>query len=264
MPYFKNDSIDFYYEDQGEGIPFLALHGLGANHAQQVALFQEYEGIRLITFDFRGHGQTICQCTEASSKMTVFASDALALLDHLGIDQAFVGGISLGAATSLKLALAAPDRVKGLALIRPAWLNKSNPKNLDIIVRIGHWIKEHGLEKGEDMLFEDKEFQAIKMLYPNAAASIAGQFSRPQAAENYILLEALSADRPFEMFEELTSIQCPSLVIVNKHDPIHPLDFGIKLDQALPNSKLVEVSPRYINRAKHNTEVREELAFLFE
>ena len=45
------------------------------------------------------------------------ADDCLGLMDHLGIDRAVVGGMSQGGFVSLRVALAAPDRVRGLILL---------------------------------------------------------------------------------------------------------------------------------------------------
>jgi pimeloyl-ACP methyl ester carboxylesterase len=69
---------------------------------------------RCITWDERGFGQT-----PATGPFTYWdsAADCLALLDHLGIDAAVLAGMSQGGFLSLRAALTAPERVRGLVLI---------------------------------------------------------------------------------------------------------------------------------------------------
>ena len=51
--------------------------------------------------------------------MTAFGEQVVALLDHLGAEQAVIGGTSLGANVSLEVAVIAPERVRGLILEMP-------------------------------------------------------------------------------------------------------------------------------------------------
>jgi 3-oxoadipate enol-lactonase len=105
-----------YFEDSGgSGAPVIFSHGFLMDHemfAPQVsALADEF---RCITWDERGFGQT-----EAHGSFTYWdsAEDALALLSHLGIDSAFFVGMSQGGFLSMRAALRAPQRVRGLGLI---------------------------------------------------------------------------------------------------------------------------------------------------
>jgi pimeloyl-ACP methyl ester carboxylesterase len=105
-----------YFQDSGgAGAPVLFSHGYLMDHEmfepQVAALAGEF---RCITWDERGFGQT-----PAAEPFTYWdsADDALALLSHLGIDRAFLVGMSQGGFLSLRAALRAPDRVLGLGLI---------------------------------------------------------------------------------------------------------------------------------------------------
>ena len=106
--------IDF--EDSGgDGTPVLFSHGFLMDHEmfepQVAALTPEF---RCITWDERGFGQT-----DATSDFTYWdsADDALALLTHLGVERAFLVGMSQGGFLSMRAALRAPERVLGLGLI---------------------------------------------------------------------------------------------------------------------------------------------------
>jgi pimeloyl-ACP methyl ester carboxylesterase len=105
----------FYEDSGGSGPPVVFSHGFLMDHEmfdpQVDALSGEF---RCITWDERGFGQT-----EAPGPFTYWdsARDCLGLLDHLGIGAAVLAGMSQGGFLSLRAALLAPDRVRGLALI---------------------------------------------------------------------------------------------------------------------------------------------------
>src|SRR3954447_2984728 len=116
MPFADVNGQHVYFEDSGgDGAPVLFSHGFLMDHEmfepQVAALADE---CRCITWDERGFGQT-----DAAGDFTYWdsADDALALLTHLGVDRAFLVGMSQGGFLSLRAALRAPDRVLGLGLI---------------------------------------------------------------------------------------------------------------------------------------------------
>ena len=124
MPHFQRDGIAFHYRDTGQGVPFVFQHGLGGDAAQTFGLFAPPPGYRLITLECRGHGDTRPLGDPDKLSLGVFVDDLCALLEHLALPQVVVGGISMGAAVALMLTLRRPERVRGLVLSRPAWLDE--------------------------------------------------------------------------------------------------------------------------------------------
>jgi 3-oxoadipate enol-lactonase len=116
MPFADVNGQHLYFEDSGgDRPPIILSHGFLMDHemfAPQVAALAPES--RVITWDERGFGQT-----PAAAPFSYWdsADDALALLTHLGIEQAVVGGMSQGGFISLRMALTAPDRVKALVLM---------------------------------------------------------------------------------------------------------------------------------------------------
>ncbi|MEC7579944.1 MAG: alpha/beta hydrolase, partial [Actinomycetota bacterium] len=110
------NGIEINYRDTGgDGPVVLFSHGFMMNHtmfdAQLEALAPDY---RCIAWDERGFGGT-----PATGPFTYWdsANDALAILDHLGIEQAVFAGMSQGGFLSMRAALTAPERVSGLIFI---------------------------------------------------------------------------------------------------------------------------------------------------
>lgn len=116
MPFADVNGQHVYFEDSGgDGATVVFSHGFLMDHEmfepQVAALSGEF---RCIAWDERGFGHT-----DATGDFTYWdsADDVLALLTHLGIDRAFLVGMSQGGFLSLRAALRAPDRVLGLGLI---------------------------------------------------------------------------------------------------------------------------------------------------
>jgi len=104
-----------FWDSGGSGPPILLSHGFLMDHEMFASQVEALAGeFRVVTWDERGHGATAWR-----GPFTYWdsARDALALLDHLGIDRAVLGGMSQGGFLSLRATLLAPDRVRALVLI---------------------------------------------------------------------------------------------------------------------------------------------------
>jgi 3-oxoadipate enol-lactonase len=117
MPFAEVNGQRIRFEDSGgEGPAVILAHGFLMDREmftpQVDALAPEF---RVITWDERGFGETECD----GEPFTYWdsARDCLALLDHLGIERAVVGGMSQGGFLSLRAALLEPERVRALVLI---------------------------------------------------------------------------------------------------------------------------------------------------
>ncbi|MFZ5446935.1 MAG: alpha/beta fold hydrolase [Myxococcota bacterium] len=116
MPSLSIAGRPYFYEDVGSGVPLLLLHGFPfTSESFWPQLARPPAGVRLIVPDHRGFGRSAL--APGVSTMEAMAEDALALLDALKLDAAFVGGVSMGGYVSIALTRLDPGRVKGLVLI---------------------------------------------------------------------------------------------------------------------------------------------------
>ena len=130
MPHFTaQDGTKLFYTDHGTGTPTLCLAGLTRNTADFQHVLPHLQG-RIICMDYRGRGQSDW-ADPASYTIPQEAQDALALLDHLGLDRTAILGTSRGGLIAMLLAATAPGRLLGVALndIGP----EIAPAGLDII-----------------------------------------------------------------------------------------------------------------------------------
>ncbi len=119
MQHFGHDGFDLAYMDHGTGDPVLLIHGFASNARVNweapgwISTLNE-AGYRTIAIDNRGHGHSAKSHDPKDYHPTAMAGDALALLDHLGLESAHVMGYSMGARISAFAALQAPYRVRSL------------------------------------------------------------------------------------------------------------------------------------------------------
>lgn len=236
MPEFTSRGLRLQYLVQGEGTPFLFLHGLGGGIAQIRSTYRPIPGVRLITLDQQGHGGSeICLGTYGFAAM---AEDAAALADHLRIPSFYLGGISMGAAVSVNLALRYPGRVLGLALVRPAWTHR--PMHPDIRRLYGVLAKflEQGDRKG---FLGTHEYAFLKSLSAYASGTFAASFDDAASLKYYQKFQILPSCSPYDAAVQLKSIHVPAVVIANRNDYVHPFEYGEYFAQSIPGARLMEI-----------------------
>jgi pimeloyl-ACP methyl ester carboxylesterase len=121
MPTARVNGVQTSYEDRGDGLPVLFIHG-GYGGAATTLMPQRdvirtvlpEDSFRLVTYDRRCRG--LSEYVDADYTLVDLADDAAALLDYLGIERAVVIGSSAGGPVALQFALSRPGRTIALAL----------------------------------------------------------------------------------------------------------------------------------------------------
>ncbi len=247
MPVFEHDSIRFYYTDEGNGIPLVFEHGLGRDQTHAAELIQPEEGIRIISLDCRGHGQTVPVGDPGKISFSDFADDVAALMDRLGIRAFAAGGISMGAGIAMNLAIRYPERISGLVLVRPAWLDQPNPDNLKHFAIIARYLRDFGAEQGLREFRLSPEYVLLQKEKPQVLVMMENEFMQAGAAERVVRYEKLPWDVPNSNPQEWEKISAATLVIGCKEDYVHPYAFARRLSQAIPKAILVEVPAKTVD-----------------
>jgi pimeloyl-ACP methyl ester carboxylesterase len=265
MAGFERDGIVFHYLDVGRGTPFIFQHGIGGDVRQPASLCRPLKGIRLLCLDARAHGQTQPLGDPAALTFDAFGDDLVALLDHLGVEGAVIGGISMGAAVALNVAARYPERVAGLVLSRPAWLD--GPMPLENVTRYaaiarllravdGAGDKDQALRQALAEFESSDDYRSLLATSPDTAQSLRGQLTNERAVDAVARLERLPADRPLTELGAAAAIRVPTLVLAHRQDPIHRFVFGEVLARAIPGAEFVELTPKSIARDRHAAEVQ--------
>lgn len=221
------NGIDLYYEDNGSGFPVVMTHGYGSTSAMWQGQIQPLtERYRLITWDMRGHGSTDSPEEQSSYSEAHTVEDLAALLRHLGIEQAVIGGLSLGGYMSLAFNLAYPEMVKALILCDtgPGY---RNPKSREGWNETAFKRAERFEEMGLDALGRSPEVESVRNRH-RSAAGLA------RAARGML------AQFDSRVIESLESVTVPTLIIVGANDT--PFLAGTDyMASKIPNAKKVVI-----------------------
>lgn len=137
---FRRDGLDFHYLAAGAGRPLVLLHGGGSRASHFADLMARLAGrLRVYAFDLRGFGDTGCAAGEVITHQ-LWAEDVGAVLDHLGLERAWLLGWSLGTTVALNFAAQHSERVEGLVLLGAPHPDK--PVNRDFLRRRAAMFRE--------------------------------------------------------------------------------------------------------------------------
>jgi pimeloyl-ACP methyl ester carboxylesterase len=255
------DGCRLAYESAGEGMPVLWQHGLGADRKQPAEVFPSIAGVRRITLECRGHGESCLGDPERVS-IAGFAEDALALLDHLHVAKAVVGGISLGAAIALRLAVFHPDRISALILARPAWVDGPSLETMAPYLEVATLLRDFGPEQGAQRFAQSPLLRRVGAVSPDNAQSLESFFTRPDPNSTILLLSKIAQDSP-DIGGAFDRVVAPTLIVANDQDFVHPVAYAWELHAVLPNAELRLITSKTMDRQAYIAQFRAVLgAFL--
>ena len=236
---FVHDGHRLVYYEYGSGDrPFLLLPGLLLPQTMHRPLAQSLaeRGNRVITLDLLGHGASDRPRDMWRYSMPLFGEQAVALLDHLEIDEAVVGGTSLGANVTLEAAVHAPDKMRGLVVEMPVLDNALLGCALAFTPMLV------ALTFGEPV---SRLVSRVARRIPRGVAHLAdvgldwiSQDPAPSAA----VLQGLFFGRVAPPRSERSRIETRSLVIGHGRDPVHPFSDSDMLVRELRNGRLIEAN----------------------
>jgi pimeloyl-ACP methyl ester carboxylesterase len=192
-------------------------------------------GNRVVCVDLLGHGRSDRPEDLRLYSMPLFARQVVALLDHLELPTAVIGGTSLGANVSLELAVASPQRAHGLFIEMPV-LDNALPAVAGAFTPV-----LLGLRYGRPVF---ELTSRLTSLIPRTAhlLDIALDLVRQSPGPSGAVLEGLLLGETAPHRRERLGIEQPTLIVGHTRDPVHPFSDSGMLAEELPNARLVEAS----------------------
>ncbi|WP_040495381.1 alpha/beta fold hydrolase [Ilumatobacter nonamiensis] len=241
MTYIRSsDGVRIHYSKTGRpgAPPVLFIQGLGAAKSgwalQRLATAPWYQAIAL---DNRGAGRSDKPHTPYSLEQ--MADDAIAVLDHAGIDTAHVVGASMGGAISQIVAVKYPERTRSITLACTAGTN--HPWREDLLVEWSENAKQGGMgmmsREAMRWVIGPRSFRrllpAMGWLGPLA-------LGRPSHAFSNQVDAIMNVDT--SMVDELENIDVPVLVLVGNQDILTPRGDSEELADRIPTAELAVIS----------------------
>lgn len=236
MGSLRYQGLTVRYDEHGTGDRAIVLvHGLLLNRHMfdRLARALAKQGNRVICVDLLGHGDSDQPDDLRLYSMPLFARQVVALLDHLELDTAVVGGTSLGANVALELAVREPGRVEGLFMEMPVLDNA--------LAAVAAFFSPIllGLRLGRP-LFEVTSRIAGQVPRTTYLLDLGLDVARRRPGPSVAVLEGLLLGETAPHREERREISHPALIVGHQRDPVHPFSDAGMLAEEMPNARLVE------------------------
>ncbi|MFC1977891.1 alpha/beta fold hydrolase [Chloroflexota bacterium] len=228
----KVNGISINYEITGNGKTLVLTHGIGGstrNWETTVPLLAKH--YQVLTWDVRGHGQS--DKPEGKYSAGLFANDLTALLKVLDIGGAFVLGHSMGGVIALRFALDFPDLCN--ALIVSSSSAEVNPGATKYWQDLATTVLEKGMEaipsdptRSFAKSFVEKNPERVEEYTRNRSLNDPGAYAK-----------AALAMSEYNYNEELSTIHCPTLIIVGNEDMTTPPGGSVRMNRLITGSKLI-------------------------
>jgi 3-oxoadipate enol-lactonase len=234
----RNNS-NIYYESHGNGFPLVFAYGLGGNTgmwAGQIDAFAQH--YRFINWDPRGHGQSESPPHREQYGQQISAEDLDRLLNHLGIEKAYVGGLSMGGGIAARFAVAHPERVAALLIIdstsalglpMSAAMRAMRQKTIEL-------AETQGMEAVADYAIETNPNLRTQAEVSSEARQRLRRMFLDLHPTGYAHTIRSLLEEPFPT-EQLSTLTMPTLVLVGEEDP--SLEAARVTHHKLPGSQLV-------------------------
>lgn len=234
---FERDGTRLFAVEYGEGRPIVMLHGGMASHVASLPLVAPLASrYRVLTPDVRGNGKSWYGGPLTFDQL---ADDVAALLDHIGVDRALVGGVSGGSGVALRFALRHPDRTAGLVLVKPVYAGEergyTEPQKQTFAMMDA--VASRALDEG---------VQVLRPLYANlppeirekALAMLEGFDAASVVTTSRFIA---SGAQPFKSAADLRSLSMPTL-LVRGDDPLHPPEVSDLYAGNIPSCSIAPAS----------------------
>ncbi|MDO3640881.1 alpha/beta fold hydrolase [Mucilaginibacter sp. L3T2-6] len=237
MPVVTANNIQLYYEVSGEGEAVLLMHGHPFDHTMwnpQIAVFSRY--YKVVAPDLRGYGKSSLP-SSGITRFEDYATDALALMDELKIQNFHVAGLSQGGQFIMEIFRQAPHRVKSL-IFCDTFASLDTPEAKQARYAAAERMESEGMggyanESIHKMIKADHvqsmpavaELVMNMMLHTSPAAAATAMRAR--------------CERIDYLHKVLPDIDIPALIIVGRQDEFTPVAKAQEIQQNVQGSKLV-------------------------
>ncbi|RSM59328.1 alpha/beta hydrolase [Amycolatopsis sp. WAC 01376] len=233
---FTHEGHRLAYTEFGSGDRVVVLtHGIMLTRRMHAPLARKLAraGFRAVTLDLLGHGDSDRPTDSWLYSMPAFAEQTVALLDHLEIDAAVIGGTSLGANVALEVGVAAPDRALGLVVEMPVLDNA-------IVAGLITFAPLLMAARFLPVTVQGVALAAKLAPHGNQWVDVVTDTLSQEPAPMAALLHGVLFGRIAPPKSIRRKIETPALVIGHERDPIHPFGDADTLAADMPAAEFVQ------------------------
>ena len=230
-------SATIAYRVQGHGPAMMLVHGYPLSgelfSKNRAALARHYT---VVTPDLRGFGSSTTPDTKGGVKL--YAKDMFAVMDHLSVKKAIIGGMSMGGPVVLEMYREQPQRFRGLVLIDSTTFPANDVEKAEW-PGFGKQAQDKGVASMIPALMPQMLTTKTRTSNP-ALVKFIGGIVKKGSVNAAVGGGSTLADRP-DSRPMMKNAKIPVLIIVGQDDPIYPLEMAQKMHQDIPDSHLAVI-----------------------
>ena len=242
MPKAIINGINLYYEENGEGYPLVWSHEFAGDHRSwetQVRFFAR--SYRVITYSARGYPPSDIPTDPDDYSQEHAVEDLRGLLEHLDIERAHIGGLSMGGNVALNFGLTYPDMASSLIVAGTGTGSVEPEAFRRRLNEIAERMEADGMAAMSDYARGPARVQLLRK-DPKGWREFADQFSQHSSIGSAMTFRGVQGRRPpiFNLETRLRGLDVPTLIMFGDEDDpcIEP---SIFLKRCIPRSGLVVI-----------------------
>ena len=220
MPKASVNGIELYYEVHGEGIPLVRSHEFAGDYrswASQVRFFERR--FRVVTYCARGYLPSGVPTDPDAYSQEHAVEDLRGLLEHLGIEQAHVGGLSMGGNVALNFGLSHPQMARSL-IVAGTGAGSTDPEAFrQRVDALADRLESEGSAGVSDYARGAGRVQLLRK-DPDGWREFADQLSEHSSLGSALTFRGVQGRRPtiFALEDRLRELDLPVLIMVGDED----------------------------------------------
>ena len=241
MPKFSSDGVDIYYEVTGHGFPLVWSHEFGGSMESwqnQVRYFSRR--YQVITYAARGWAPSDVPTEPEAYSQDIVVNDLYLLLKHLGIEQAHIGGLSMGGNATLNFGIAHPEMARSLIVASAGSGSSGREKFLASSKIFTDRLLAEGIDvPGTEYAHSNTRVQLLRK-DPQGYAEFLRLFLAHNNGSAALTFRGYVMARPtvYALEEKLRALQVPTLIMIGDED--EPcVDPAVFMKRTIPRSGLV-------------------------
>jgi len=241
MPKFSSDGVEIYYEVTGHGFPLVWSHEFGGSMESwqnQVRYFSRR--YQVITYAARGWAPSDVPTEPVAYSQEIVVNDLYLLLKHLSIEQAHIGGLSMGGNATLNFGIAHPEMARSLIVASAGSGSSDREKFLASSKIFTDRLLAEGIEvPGTEYARGNTRVQLLRK-DPQGYAEFLQLFLAHNNVSSALTFREYVMARPtvYALEEKLRALQVPTLIMIGDED--EPcVDPAVFMKRTIPRSGLV-------------------------
>ncbi|MGI8553447.1 MAG: alpha/beta fold hydrolase [Dehalococcoidia bacterium] len=258
MPAVHVNGVEIFYQEAGQGFPLILSHefaGSWESWREQVRYFSRR--YRVIVYNDRGYPPSSVPPEAESYSEEHSVEDLRQLLDALAIEQAHIGGLSMGGSITLKFGIAHPERCRSLIIAGAGSGTTHTDQFRKDTAATATVFAEQGTASVAEFYTRGPARLQLLQKDPVGWQEFYDLFLQHSAVGSAHTLRQVQSKRKtiYEVEEQMRAVRVPALIMVGDEDELC-LEPGLFMKRTLPNAGLA-----VLPKSGHGINLEEPLLF---